>query len=161
MIIPNTWPWAVLSEDALYRYALGREVNPGVQGTVLWVMLNPSTADATNDDRTIQRCKQFSRDWGYGRMTVGNLYAWRATNPAELKTVASPIGQDNYEWLETMADHAEVVVVAWGGHAEPSYAADIARMLRRRAPVCCLGVTKTEQPRHPLYLAKDTPLELY
>jgi hypothetical protein len=70
---------AVLSPDGVYRYRLDRVWGAGPR--VLFVMLNPSTADATQDDPTLRRCLGFARDWGYGSLTVANLYAYRARGP--------------------------------------------------------------------------------
>ena len=82
---------AVISECRLYRYRLDRVWDTG-EAQVLFVMLNPSTADATVDDRTICRCMEFARAWGYGGLVVGNLFAYRATNPQQLKNVDDPVG---------------------------------------------------------------------
>jgi hypothetical protein len=88
---------AVLSDCGTYRYRLGRR---WAEGPVdVWIMLNPSTADATVDDRTIRRCMEFSRRWGAGALVVGNLFALRATDPAELVRHPDPIGPDNDEHL--------------------------------------------------------------
>ncbi len=88
---------AVLSECARYRYRLDRawERDDHGLGTVTWVMLNPSTADADVDDPTIRRCIGFSKAWGYNALTVVNLFAWRATSPRDLCAVEDPVGPDN------------------------------------------------------------------
>ena len=150
---------ATISDCGIYRYSLSREWLGG-DGTVLFVMLNPSTADASVDDPTIRRCIGFAQRWGYARLTVGNLYAYRATDPRELDDAAGagvdPVGPENDDWLLRLSGGADEVIAAWGTKAS---AAREARVLRRLAPWCtinCLGTTKSGQPKHPLYLPNKT-----
>ena len=75
---------AVISQDERHRYSLTRRWGYG-PAVCCWIMLNPSTADATTDDPTIRRCLRFTQGWGYDALTVVNLYAWRATDPADLR----------------------------------------------------------------------------
>ena len=75
---------AVISQDERHRYSLTRRCGNGPR-VCCWIMLNPSTADATTDDPTIRRCVRFTQAWGYNALTVVNLYAWRATDPADLR----------------------------------------------------------------------------
>jgi hypothetical protein len=152
---------AILSEDRRYRYSLTRELSlftPGAEGTVLFVMLNPSTADASIDDPTIRRCIGFARTWGFARLTVGNLYALRATDPRELASDADPIGPENDRWLAELAASARQVVYAWGANPMAALrAADARRIIECiAAPPVCLGRTKHGDPRHPLYVPKTT-----
>lgn len=149
---------AVFSDDRRYRYALWREVS-GLfnEGCVLFVMLNPSTADATVDDPTIRRCIGFAESWGYGRLAVANLYAWRATDPAELHPTEDPVGPLNDHWIAELAGDAERVVAAWGADVGPI--ADrgevVLQKLLREGPVDALALTAHGQPRHPLYVKAD------
>jgi hypothetical protein len=92
---------ATLSDCGRYRYRLWRRWADGP--TVLFVMLNPSTADADVDDPTIRRCIGFARSWGAGALEVVNLYAWRATQPAELKAAVGPVGE--YPWQPHVRHH--------------------------------------------------------
>ena len=78
---------AVISQDERHRYSLTRRWGDGPR-VCCWIMLNPSTADATTDDPTIRRCIGFTHAWGYDALTVVNLYAWRATDPADLRNAA-------------------------------------------------------------------------
>jgi hypothetical protein len=120
---------------------------------VVWCMLNPSTADAKTDDPTIRRCVGFTHAWGYSRMTVVNLYAYRATNPRELGPLglAKRLGSENYDWLfyfmhNVMRD-VRLVLCAWGaGRLDPL--PNVVTDARRYA----LTFTKTGEPSHPLYL---------
>lgn len=150
---------AVLSDCGRYRYTLLRvwdETNPR---RVCWIMLNPSTADAATDDPTIRRCIGFSRSWGYGGMEVVNLFAYRATDPADLKAAPQAWGGMLTNWhMEQVVNRCEQVIVAWGAHG--SYLdrdRAVCHTLRRIGkPVFCLGTTAAGQPRHPLYLPGST-----
>lgn len=159
---------AVISSDQVYRYALWREIEAqGNEGTVLFVMLNPSTADASVDDPTIRRCMGFARDWGYGRLAVGNLYAMRATDPVQLAQFkGDPIGPENDEWLRKLVADADQTIVAWGNgwsNQSAKRAAAVLDLLTYGGSLSveCLGQTKTLNPRHPLYIAADTRPQVF
>jgi hypothetical protein len=151
---------AHLSDCGTYRYDLVRRWNYGGTGLVRWIMLNPSTADAEVDDATIRRCCGFARAWGYDGILVHNLYALRATDPAELRRHPDPIGPENDAYLASTVFGP--TVCAWGVHAAPDRASGVLAMLRARGITpACLGRTKHGQPRHPLYLpATAQPEEL-
>lgn len=153
-----------------YRYALWRQLDAAAEAnedsTVLFVMLNPSTADAHIDDPTLRRCIGFARSWGYGRLAVGNLYAWRSPKPADLATAPDPVGPDNDDWLADLVSDALLVVVAWGASdwMNPDRALAVCERLSDRAPGAgffCLGTTADGHPAHPLYLPNDTELERF
>lgn len=147
---------AVLSEDGEYRYTLTRGWDRGV-GQVLWVMLNPSTADALTDDPTIRKCMGFSARWGFQRMTIVNLCALRSTDPKALNHHPDPKGPENDYYLANSRDLYSRVVLAWGNHGVP-YANGVPDLF---SGARCLGKTKSGQPRHPARLGYDTPLESY
>lgn len=111
---------AVLSDCAKYRYTLTRRWDHSLPAAV-FIGLNPSTADADLDDPTIRRCIRFARDWGYGALVMVNLFASRATDPADLPAGEMAIGPENdrLAWHET--GHAlatgGIVIAAWGAHA--------------------------------------------
>jgi hypothetical protein len=146
---------AVFSKCGRYRYVLRRTWNESGP-TVLIIGLNPSTADAECDDPTIRRCIGFARDWGYGSLLVGNLFAYRATHPRVLKSVADPIGPRNDSWLRNLVRQADFVVAAWGIHGS-LHSRDM-QVLAAVSDVHCLGVTKAGYPRHPLYLSATSML---
>lgn len=152
---------AVISECQAFRYVLTREWIPG-RPTINWVMLNPSTADARKDDATIRRCLWFSQAWGYGRMEVTNLFAYRATDPTVLGVLTDdPVGPNNNDTLLKVAKRASTVVVAWGAYgALRDRGAEVSQLLKD-FPLKCMGVTLGGHPRHPLYLKADTMLEPY
>ena len=149
---------ATLSRCRLYRYSLTRAWDPALP-TILFIGLNPSTADSTQDDPTVRRCIGFARDWGYGTMTLANLFALRSTDPAQLWTAHDPIGPNNDEWIRRMADSAAMVVAAWGAHG--GLLGRDRHVIAMLPSVQCLGRTRAGHPRHPLYLSKHTPLEVF
>jgi hypothetical protein len=149
-----------------YRYTLERTWD-AVQCPVdrlIFVMLNPSTADADQDDPTIRRCIGFARAWGYSGLVVLNLFALRSTNPALLKHADDPVGPQNDQVLaEYFASEARIVV-AWGAHGQVNERSKAVRLLlnqHHRFNTWCLGRTAAGEPKHPLYLAADTKPELY
>lgn len=154
---------AILSEDRKHRYFLGRDT--GVldgDGMVLFVMLNPSTADATADDPTIRRCMGFAADWGYRRMCVVNLYSYRATDPKELLSAENPSGMPhNGDVIKAVAKRANLIVAAWGANQAVNEQDTYIAFLLRDHALMCLGRTKQGYPRHPLYVRKDVEPELY
>lgn len=131
-------------------------------GKVTFVMLNPSTADAVADDPTIRRCIGFAQAWGFGALEVVNLYAYRATRPAELFAADDPVGPRNNRFVRAAARSAALVVAAWGvyGRRHGRDAAVLAT-LRRIGPVHCLGMTLGGQPRHPLFVRRTMIAELF
>lgn len=147
---------AVISECGMYRYKLGRCWDHALPG-VCFVMLNPSTADASIDDPTIRRCIGFAKAWGYGALEVVNLYTYRATAPSELKKALAPNGPDSGTHLQATAAGAKLLVAAWGNHGTQERAAAVMEVLQAVGrEVHCLGQTKTGAPRHPLYVRADT-----
>ncbi|TFD53489.1 DUF1643 domain-containing protein [Cryobacterium sp. Hh7] len=143
---------AELSEDRTYRYRLSRVWSDGPRAT--FVMLNPSTADEYSDDPTLRRCIGFARHWGLGGLNVVNVYAFRATKPADLWTAADPIGPENNRYLEDAAANDEVLVAAWGAHAKQERVQEVLS-IPGFDRLTCLRTTKRGYPSHPLYLPKE------
>lgn len=143
--------WALLSEDGVYRYRLGRSWGHGPP--LLFVMLNPSTADANIDDPTIRRCIGIAKREMCVGVEVVNLFALRATDPAALSLHPNPVGRGNLGEIHSAVRDARAVVVAWGAHP---MARSVIPVFDR--PVYCLGTTKDGSPRHPLYVRADQPL---
>lgn len=150
--------WATLSPCGLYRYALGRTWDPESEGlessrpVFSIVMLNPSTADHAVDDPTIRRCIHFARQEGCGAVLVRNLFAFRATSPKELRSIADPWGPLNEAVLALNLRFA-IRVLAWG--AMPTWLhrrAIEAKCIAKTRGARVLGLTKDGHPRHPLYL---------
>ena len=104
---------AIFSDCGRYRYRLWRTWDPALP-RLLWILYNPSTADASAEDPTLRRCIDFSRRWGFGGLTVVNHFAFRATNPRELNSISDPIGPENHDHLNHALDTHEEVLCAWG-----------------------------------------------
>ena len=132
-----------------YRYALWREWIGG-NGYAMFVGLNPSTADETRDDATIRRCIAFAKGWGYEALCMTNLFAWRATKPADMLAIDDPVGPDNNATLIELAVGAGVIVAAWG--AVGTYRGRDAEVCALLPALHCLHLTRGGQPGHPLYL---------
>lgn len=121
------------------------------------VMLNPSTADATKDDPTIRRCIGFAVRERFGGVEILNLFAFRATAPADLKAAADPVGPDNDQHLRDLFARHRTILAAWGAHgAHLGRAEAIIRLAANRGTtLTCLGRTARGHPRHPLYARGD------
>ena len=121
-------------------------------------MLNPSTADAFQLDPTNRRCVGFAQAWGYGSMVTTNIFAFRSTAPAGLRTAADAIGPENDDAILSAATSADLVIAAWGTHGELQGRGDAVREMLVGAGIAlhALRVTKAGHPGHPLYVAGDT-----
>lgn len=153
---------AIISDCGQYRYELTREWDSS-KPRVCFVMLNPSVADANIDDNTIKRCISFAKDWGYGSLIVVNLFAYRATKPADLKAAGYQVGECKFH-SGNVCDHhiAQAVmschdtVCAWGAITDQlvlDRASSVLRIIHsqgRRPKV--IKLTAKGHPRHPLYL---------
>jgi hypothetical protein len=135
-----------------YRYVLWRTWDPAA-ATVNFTCLNPSTADEQIDDRTIGRFIGFARDWGYGGLVMTNLFAFRATKPADMRAAVDPVGPDNDAWLVKVAGCAGLVVAAWGNDGSHLRRDEQVRWML--PALHCLRLTKTGQSGHPLYVRGD------
>lgn len=144
---------AVYSDCETYRYALTRLWGPGRR--LAFVMLNPSTATEMQNDPTVERCERRARALGYGGFRVVNLFAYRATDPAQLRKVVDPVGPDNDATLTKAATWADTIICGWGMHGGLyERGAKIRTRLRASGKdLHHLGLTKDGQPRHPLYVA--------
>jgi hypothetical protein len=159
---------ADISKCSCYRYSLTRlwRTAPSNKGTVAdgplatWIMLNPSTADAVEDDPTIRRCRSFSEREGCAGMIVYNLFAIRSPSPQALALVLNPIGPRNDEVLRKAVEDADLIVCAWGSHGTlHSRGATVSQLLRDTGhPLHCLGINSDGSPKHPLYLSSNTSL---
>lgn len=144
---------AVYSPCETYRYSLTRSWDPAAT-KVMFVMLNPSTADERQNDPTVERCEQRARRLGYGAFQVTNIFAFRATDPRQMKAAADPEGPLNLRVLTEGVRCADHIIAAWGTHgAHRDQGPRIAQMLAATgAPLFHLGLSKHGHPRHPLYL---------
>ena len=148
---------ATFSQCGQYRYALWRRWDEG-KSTVMFIMLNPSKADAECNDATIRRCLGFADSWGFGSLLVGNLFAWKATKPADLKAAERAgkeiVGPCNDDALEVMVKRAQKVIAAWGNHGVLQNRSHELRE-KLRGQLYYLKLNKTCEPAHPLTLPKN------
>jgi hypothetical protein len=148
---------AVLSECGLYRYRLHRRVTASDR-IALFIMLNPSTADADQDDATIRRCMGFTRALGCGMLEVVNLFAFRTKSPKILMEAPTPIGPDNDRHIHEAALEAQLIggfiICAWGAHGiHLGRGQQVCRRLTEDGfDLLSLDETRDGHPRHPLYL---------
>ena len=146
-----------MSEET-YRYLLTRRWDDPTGPNVLWIMLNPSTADETEDDPTIRKCVGFSKLWGCSALSVVNLFALRSTDPRKLYTAKNPVGPENNEWIRNVVKTASFVVIAWGARGsfmDRDYSV-LSILKAAGVEVFCLGTTKSGEPKHPLYISYST-----
>jgi len=153
---------AVISDCGKYRYLLRRTWDH-TKPRALIVMLNPSTADADIDDATIRSCIRLCKGLEYGSFEVVNLFAFRATDPADLEKASEPVGERNEITIEAAIGRCDVAICAWGAHPMTQRRARSTHALLRsyRPAVFCLGTTKAGAPKHPLYIKSGTPLQVY
>jgi hypothetical protein len=150
---------AQLSGCGTYRYTLDRWWQGGV-GMVLFVMLNPSTADAFTDDPTVRKCIGFAKRWGFERLRVVNLFAYRATQPRDLAKASRPVGPANDAYIFGAATESQRIVAAWGANGHFKNRDRAVRRLLQSYRLECLRMTKGYAPEHPLYVPYDiTPIE--
>lgn len=146
---------AVLSRCGMYRYQLSRIWNGGLP-LCNFVLLNPSTADAQQDDPTVTRCMQRARAAGFGGVLLTNLYALRSTDPRALRSHEDPVGKDCDVYLRDAAVTAAMVICGWGVHGDEGQPGRVGRALATlraaRAELHVLRLTADGHPSHPLYL---------
>lgn len=159
---PNA-KWDMWKNDDGSPVLDGAGAQVGEPETVTFIMLNPSTADGKADDPTIRRCVSFARAWGYDRMVVVNLFAYRATDPRALLALNhqdDPVGANNQSYIERLTGERGIVVCAWGAHGAHLEQDETALgWVYPHAKIFCLGRTKEGHPRHPLYVPASQELE--
>lgn len=155
---------ALISNDKKYRYSLSR-IWDDSKPSVMFIMLNPSTADSDVDDPTIRRCIGFAKSWGYGGIYVGNLFAYRSTDPKKLFNSDNPIGHHNKNWLDTMSIGCEKVVCAWGNSGIVKRLGDKFgteyKPLKGIDNLYYIDLCNDGTPKHPLYLKSNLELKKY
>lgn len=149
---------ALISKCGTYRYWLSRVWDVEKQ-QVMFIGLNPSTADAEDDDPTIRRMMDFAKRWGYGGIVVTNLFAYRATQPTDMFNADEPVGIDNDHHIRVLSAKCHIVVFCWGVNGYyKGRDMEVAAMFKHAH---CLGKTVGGYPKHPLYLKADTQLEKF
>lgn len=153
----GTLSTALYSPCETYRYALTR-IWDQESKKLLFIMLNPSKATELKNDPTIERCERRARALGFGAFRACNLFAFRATDPRDLKKAKDPIGPDNLAQLMDAAHWADVILCAWGTHgAHMGMGPALANLLRAEGhKLHHLGLSKEGHPKHPLYIGYHT-----
>lgn len=165
---------ATFSPCKKYRYTLVREWNSlsDKNGYVLFIMLNPSTADEYILDPTVRRCVQYAIDWGYKKMRVVNIFALRSTDPQHLYdsvehdgekyVTIDPVGADNDKCIYNEVEGADLVIAAWGTHgALKNRGEQVTEMISGIKDIYCLKKVKGDIPGHPLYLKRNLTPRIY
>ncbi len=158
---------ADFSPCGVYRYTLVRVWDES-KPRILWVLLNPSTADAVHDDPTNRKGIKFSKAWGFGSCVFVNLFAFRSPHPKVMKKQAEPVGPENealiiYEATRAIASGGKIVL-AWGNDgAHRGRDAAVLKLLKSDGfdSLWCMGKNQGGSPKHPLYLRDDTELEVF
>jgi len=152
---------AIFDSTRTYRYRLDRHLHDfGNGGKLLFIMLNPSTADETLDDPTVRRCIGFGFRLACTDLIICNLYALRSTDPQALRLAPDPIGPDNEAHLRRAAKEADIIIAAWGtNHLGGDWPQRVKEILRGSGkPVHALRLTIKGDPGHPLYIARNAQL---
>lgn len=157
--------WAEISQCEKYRYLLDIHLDPprprllGEERTLVVCMLNPSIADATRDDATVRWLIGWARKWGYTKIRIVNLAAYRATDQKDLFAATDPHGPRNAEYLALYASCCDVVC-AWGtgGRKLLDYEGMLSRICRVSGRLLCFGTNKDGSPYHPLRRSHDSQL---
>lgn len=152
---------AVFAPDRKHRYLLWRRILQcdllmPARGICLFNMLNPSTADESEEDPTVRRTIDYASRWGCSTLIVTNMYGWMSTDKEALCGLPDPVGRDNDLWIAAAAAAADIVIAAWGNGPSKldirPRARHVLRLIDR--PTMCLGITEEGNPWHPLYRPK-------
>ncbi|MBS3065725.1 DUF1643 domain-containing protein [Candidatus Pacearchaeota archaeon] len=152
----GTRNYAIFSDCEKYRYVLER-VWDDTKGKIMFIGLNPSTATEVKNDPTVSRMMSFAKRWNYGGLIVGNIFAFRTTFPSDLKKSVDPIGKETDKFLFENAKNSDKVVACWGNNAAFLHRGIQVRKLIEKME--CFGLTKQEEPKHPLYLKSNSELK--
>jgi len=143
---------AKFSKCRKYRYTLWRTWDK-LKPKIMFLGLNPSTADEIKNDPTVTRCINYSKSWGYGGMYMMNIFSFRTTYPVELKKAKDPIGSKNDYWIKKIYKDVDKCIGAWGNDGEfKNRSEDIIKLI---PDIYCLKVNSSGQPAHPLYLKSN------
>ncbi|HHL42618.1 MAG TPA: DUF1643 domain-containing protein [Hellea balneolensis] len=152
---------AIFSPCRTWRYRLA-QIWDESKAPLFWLMLNPSTADELKNDPTVERCERRARMWGYGGSVVYNIFAYRATDPTDMRASPDPVGPDNDKWIAELARQSRDVdvVAGWGEHgAHLERGRNVLEIFKaEQGRLNALKINASGHPAHPLYIAyKCTP----
>ena len=147
---------AIYSDCEKYRYSLTRIWDEEAK-KLHFVMLNPSTATEIQNDPTVERCERRARTLNFGAFRVTNIFAWRETDPKKMKCATEPIGLLNDEAIIRGCNWGDCTIAAWGNHGiYLNRGFDVMELLGKcDKPIFHLGISKTGQPKHPLYISYE------
>ena len=148
---------AVFSDCERYRYSLSRTWDKNLP-KIMFIGLNPSTADEVKNDPTVSRMISYAKKWNYGAVFVQNVFAFRATLPSDLKRADNPIGKETDKFILDCVKKTNKIIACWGNHGLFMDRGFRVRKLIDKME--CFGLTKAGEPKHPLYLRKDANLVL-
>ncbi|WP_324752652.1 DUF1643 domain-containing protein [Roseovarius sp. Pro17] len=153
---------AIYSDCERYRYALTRVWDKAGK-RVHFIMLNPSTATEQQNDPTVERCERRARALGFGAFRVTNIFAWRDTDPRNMRAAVDPVGPANDSAILEGCVWADSNIAAWGTHGAhlDRGARTMALLAGAGTRLHHLGLTKDGHPRHPLYIAYACQPELW
>lgn len=147
---------AKYSDCEKYRYVLTRVWNDKGE-RVMFIGLNPSTANEIKNDPTVTRMVNFSKKWGFGSITVCNLFAFRSTFPKYMKSKEDPVGTQTDKLIKEELNNVKLVVAAWGNHGK--FLNRSTEILKYLKDFHHFGFTKLNEPRHVLYLSNNADLK--
>jgi hypothetical protein len=152
---------AIFSEDYKYRYLLERDWSKG--SSILFILLNPSTADADKLDPTLKRAYNIAKKYGYGKLVVVNIFAVRGSDPSVIKDIVDPIGELNNYYIKKYSKKADRIIIGWGNHGiYKNRSLEILKILKiYYDKIYVLGINKSGEPKHPLYTKKNIKLKKY
>jgi hypothetical protein len=145
-------PCAEACTGRIYRFRLYWPTGLANDRVVLWVLANPSSASATDTDPTVRRCIGYARQWGFGWASIGNVRAWRETDPDLVPRDSTAIGPENEWHLIDMMRGAELIVMGFG-KLGGEHGRSVVELVRASGKVpCALKLNEDGSPQHPLYL---------
>lgn len=160
---PSHCVFSVEEPTPLYRYSLEHrwddETPSYARKTVVWILLNPSTADESSLDPTLRRCKGFSKGLGAGGMVILNAFAWRSTDPKGMLSAPDPIGPLNDSTIDKTIQRSDVIAViaGWGCHGK-HMDRDKQIIDMAAGKLQTLRINKDGTCAHPLYLPASSVL---
>jgi hypothetical protein len=175
---PSIYRSALISTDQRYRYQLARSWSQDFGSYALWLGLNPSTADGEQDDPTVDNMCRRTQLWGappeggkpFVGIFLGNLYAWRATDPLQLLYKDDPVGPENDTHLRYMISRSDMVICAWGNgpfniRQQPMHmnrCREVLQLVSEYGKTAyMLARTGSKHPRHPLYWPADAQPQVF
>ncbi len=151
---------AVMNEDRTHRFLLWNFWDS--EPRMLFIGLNPSTANEVEDDPTIHRLCDFAQKWGYGGLYACNLYSQVTPYPEELK-LKTALHPANIPAIQMAVGLSKLTVCGWGDGIEKVAWREsrVHTVWQLLSHPYCFGLTKSGNPKHPLYLPGDSKLESF